>query len=349
MFLSKGFRGYYYLYYTDELTGKRKKISTKTKVKAEANQFLKLFNPEHTDRIKKPSLIYLDQLQGEVMKYANNNLTRSSIYIYQGVFKSLFRILGNKAIKYIPFTDIELYKAERIKQVSKTSVNIELRTMKAIFNYAIKSLYITENPLRHIKPYPIPQKERLSFDREEIGLILDTISNENIRNIVVFGLLTGCRLGEILNTQWSDINLNDRVLTIKNKPTFKTKTGKIREIPISDNLFKLLTNLLNRKLQTNVIAMFEAEGYIFNKSGFRYNQDYITRSFKKYLRKAGFDERYHFHCLRHTFLTQLATQGVSLYYLKEIAGHSDIRVTEIYLHTVTNDLREAVNKMSIDY
>ncbi|MBZ0203672.1 MAG: tyrosine-type recombinase/integrase, partial [Ignavibacteria bacterium] len=260
MFLSKGFRGYYYLYYTDELTGKRKKISTKTKVKAEANQFLKLFNPEHTDRIKKPSLIYLDQLQGEVMKYANNNLTRSSIYIYQGVFKSLFRILGNKAIKYIPFTDIELYKAERIKQVSKTSVNIELRTMKAIFNYAIKSLYITENPLRHIKPYPIPQKERLSFDREEIGLILDTISNENIRNIVVFGLLTGCRLGEILNTQWSDINLNDRVLTIKNKPTFKTKTGKIREIPISDNLFKLLTNLLNRKLQTNVIAMFEAEG-----------------------------------------------------------------------------------------
>lgn len=348
MFLSKGYKGYYYLYYIDELSGKRKKISTKSKVKAEANQFLKSFNPDQTNRIKKPSLIYLDQLQVEALKYAKNNLTIKSVYIYKTVFKNLFEIIGNKAIKYLTFNDIELYKTERIKKVSKTTVNIELRTLKAILNYAVKSLYMTENPLMQVKPFSIPQKERLSFNKDEIDLVLRTITNEKIKNIVIFALLTGCRLGEILNVQWSDIDFQERILIIRNKPTFKTKSGKIREIPISDNLFKLLKHLKDTNNQNNIIKLYENDCYIFNKKGFRYNQNYITRSFKKYLRKAGIDERYHFHCTRHTFLTQLAAQGVSIYHLKEIAGHSDVKTTEIYLHTVTNDLRQAVNKMNID-
>lgn len=347
MFLSKGYKGYYYLYYTDELTGKRKKISTKTKVKAEANHFLKLFNPDKKE-LKKQSLIFLEQFQVEVMKYVNNNLTKSSIHIYHSLFRNMIKILENKPIKHITFNDIELYKSERVKFVSKTSVNIELRTMKAAFNFALKSHYIADNPLRQVKPYSIPQKERLSFNKEEIDLVLNTITNKNIRNIVVFGLLTGCRLGEILNVQWKDINLTDRILVIRNKPTFKTKSGKIREIPISDSLLKHLSNISNRSQQLNIIKLYEAEDYLFNKNGARYNKDYITRSFKRYLRIAGIDERYHFHCLRHTFLTQLATQGVSLYHLKEIAGHSDVKTTEVYLHTTTNDLRQAVNKMNLN-
>jgi integrase/recombinase XerD len=344
MFLSKGYKGYYYLYYIDELTGKRKKISTKTKLKAEANQFLKLFNPDKKEQKKQP-LIYLGQFQAEVMKYVINNLTKSSIHIYCSVFKNMVKVLGDKPIKHITFNDIELYKSERVKDVSKTSVNIELRTMKAAFNYALKSHYIADNPLRQVKPYSIPQKERLSFNKEEIDLVLSTITNKNIRNIVIFGLLTGCRLGEILNVQWKDINLIERILVIRNKPTFKTKSGKIREIPISDTLLK---HLSNNSQQLNIIKLYEAEDYLFNKNGARYNKDYITRSFKRYLRIAGMDERYHFHCLRHTFLTQLATQGVSLYHLKEIAGHSDVKTTEVYLHTTTDDLRQAVNKMNLN-
>ena len=67
------------------------------------------------------------------------------------------------------------------------------------------------------------------------------------------------------------------------------------------------------------------------------------------LRLDGLRESLHFHCIRHTFLTQLARKVISIYHIKQIAGHSDIKTTEIYLHTVTDDLRNAVNKVNINF
>ena len=61
--------------------------------------------------------------------------------------------------------------------------------------------------------------------------------------------------------------------------------------------------------------------------------------------KLGFPEKYHFHCLRHTFITLLARKGVNIYDLKQLAGHSDIKTTELYMHNVTDDLRNAVNML----
>jgi len=348
MFLSKGYQGYFYLYFTDELTGKRKKISTKTKVKAEANKFLKSFDPTPKQHNQKSNLVFMSQLQPEALKFVQNNLTSKSVYVYKTIFKHFNEIIGDKPLKYVNFNDIELYKAVRVKTVSKTSVNIELRTMKALFNFAVRSNYLDKNPLCEVRQFSIPQKERLSFNSDETQKILETIQNPQIKNIVVFALLTGCRLGEILNVQWKDIDMDRKVLTIRNKPTFRTKNGKIRQIPISDRLYELLDTLHYKDLQTNIVAMNLPESYVFNNNGFRYNQEYITRSFKKYLRKAGVDEKFHFHCTRHTFLTQLAAKGVSIYHLKEIAGHSDVKTTMIYLHSVTENLRNDVNKMTLE-
>lgn len=346
MFICKESNGFYYLYYTDEITGKRKKISTRTRIKYKANLFFKLFEPPRKVVVEEPEVFRLEQLEPIIMDYVLNNLGIKAIYHYQTTFKHLKEIIGNKPIKEIKFNDIELYKSVRVQSVSKTTVNIELRNMKAAFNIAIKSELLDKNPLRYIKPYSVPQKERLCFSNEDIQKILKVITNPQIKNITIFALLTGCRLGEILNVQWKDIDLEQKILTIRNKPNFKTKSGKIRQIPISDSLFELLSSLLGNTNE-NVFELNNPESYLFNIEGKRYNQEYITRTFKKFLRKAGMHENLHFHCTRHTFLSQLASQGVSIYHLKEIAGHSDIKTTQIYLHTVTNDLRYAMNKMKL--
>ncbi len=347
MFLSKGYKGYYYLYYTDELTQKRKKVTTHSKLKSTANKFLLSFKPDLFVEKSKPSVISINDIKEEVLLYAQNNLSKKSVSAYESVFKNLIRILGNREIKLISFKDLEFYKSERAKEVSKTTCNIELRTMKAIFNHAINFGSITENPAKKIKQYSLPQKERLSFNEAEIELLLSKISDINLNNIVKFGLFTGCRLNEILNAQWNDIDFENKTLMIRNKPDFKTKTGKIREIPVSNKLYDLLKALRFKQIG-NVVEMQNSSEYIFtNMRGLKCDMNYISQKFKKYLRSAHFPEKFHFHCLRHTFLSMLARRGVSIYHLKQIAGHADIKTTEIYLDNTTDDLREAVNKMSI--
>lgn len=350
MFLSKGYKGFYYLYFKDETTGKRNKVSTRTKQKSEANKFLKDFNViQSQDQPNQTLEISLIELQEEIKKYVKNHFTFKTYQIYEGVLRNLIKIIGNKALRLINIQDIEQYKAQRLESVCKTSVNIEIRTLKAIFNTAFKWNFIKLNPAKEVKQMIVNQKERLAFKEEEIFILLNSITDSKFKNLILLTLYTGMRLDEVLNIQYKDIDINERTIIVRNKSNFKTKTGKIREIPISDFLFTIVQEIREVEANSNILKLYCPEDYLFkNPIGKRYEKNYISKKFKKCLRKAELDEKYHFHCLRHTFLTQLAKKGVSIYLLKEIAGHSSIKTTELYLHTVTDDLREAVNKISIN-
>jgi len=349
MFISKRKNGFYYLFISDENTGKRKMISCKTKHKPEAIKFLSNYknNSKQSQKQTSNSIYYIDDLKKEVLKYTSDNLQNSTSQIYRRVLNDMLRIIKNKPVKLITNKEIEYYKSVRISEVKKTTVNIELKTMKAIFNIALRWNWINENPMKYVKLFIIEQKERLSFNEIELKILLSNIKDTNLKNIVLTGLYTGCRLNEIINIQWKDINLNEKVLTIRNKDNFKTKTGKIRQIPISDNLYSLLSNMLNISDENNIIPLFSPDRYLYSKNGFKFNKDTISKKFKDTLRAVKFPEKFHFHCLRHTFITNLIKSGVNINFVKEIAGHSEIQTTMNYIHIVTEDLREAVNKINI--
>ena len=349
MFLSKRQNGIYYLYITDENTGKRKMISCNTKYKPEAMKFLSNFKTKSKNLHKKISanVLRLSDLQNEVLKYVSDNLRKSTCQIYIRVFKDMLRIISNKPLQLIRIADIENYKSLRLKEVAQTTVNIELTTIKAIFNYAIRFNWINVNPCISIKKLSIPQKERLCFNDIEIKLILSNSENLLMKRLIKFALLTGCRLNEICNVQWKDINFQELILNISNKDNFNTKSGKQRHIPISDELFRILNEILQQKPNENILSFYNPDNYIFSiRYGTRLRIDYVSKAFKRILRHCNFPERYHFHCLRHTFITNLIKSGVNINYVKEIAGHSEIQTTMNYIHIVTNDLREAVNKIN---
>ncbi|MCB9336460.1 MAG: tyrosine-type recombinase/integrase, partial [Flavobacteriales bacterium] len=73
--------------------------------------------------------------------------------------------------------------------------------------------------------------------------------------------------------------------------------------------------------------------YVFGKeNGFPFTGDYFSKNFKKAVRAANLDEGIHFHTLRHSFASNLAQKGVSIYVIKELLGHSSVSTTEIYSH-----------------
>lgn len=350
MFLSKHKNGIYYVHFVNELTGKRNSITTKERLKPKAINFLSNFQNNLKSKSKEKSKVhYLNELQTEVMKYVSNNMEHSTGKLYKAVFDNMLRIFNDKPIKLINSRDIELYKTVRAEEVTKATVNKDINTMKAIFNIAIRFEWLNLNPVKNIKKLSIPQKEYLAFSSIQIKTFLGSIENVSIKNFITFALLTGCRLNEIINLQWKDVNFSDRILTIRNKPNFKTKTGKIRQIPISDSLYNLLSGIINANtgINENILIYVNPDRYIFvNPQDYKYSKNYVSKYFKDILRKLNFEEKYHFHCLRHTFITSLIKSGVNINYVKEIAGHSEIQTTMNYIHIATEDLREAVNKIN---
>lgn len=349
MFLSKSRSGKYHLFYLDE-DGKRHSVSTKTKLKAEAKEFEKKFVDNLKNSINEDvpqKIYYLEDIKAEVLNYTINNLSIQTHKIYQRVFVNMISLLGNIPAKIISVKDIERYKEERTKTVKKMTCNIELKVMKAIFNISTRLGISAANPMKEVKKFLIPEKEKLAFSSEEVKKLLVVIPKSNFKNIVQFGLLTGCRLNEILTLQWQDIDFAERMVIIRNKPNFQTKTGKMRHVPMSIKLHELLNSLQENK-EPNIIDFRTPDKLVFgNPEGKSYSKSYISRSFTKYLKKAHLPNKYHFHCLRHTFITSLIKSNVNINYVKELVGHSNIQTTMAYIHISTNDLREAINKIDI--
>jgi integrase/recombinase XerD len=345
LFLSKHKNGYYYLHFT--VNGKRKCITCKTKQKREAYQYLNKFQVE-----KKPiptnQTLYIGNVKFEIMKYVSDNFTKSTYSIYKNSINHFERHFDKTPLKSITTKDIETYKAKRIESINKTTCNIELRTLKAVFSILVKWEYLSFNPFKDVKQFSITEKQRLCFGDSEIQLILGNTEGTRFNYLIKFALYTGCRVSEIINIQHKDIDFKNQVINIVNKENFKTKSGRIRQIPISNELGHLLNLVMGMEREGNISTFINPDTYLFtSKSNLKLTRTLVTMNFKHILRTLNINEKYSFHSLRHTFITKLIKNNININYVKEIAGHSDIKTTMNYIHIATNDLREAVNKIKI--
>lgn len=302
------------------------------------------YSREQTKSDKTESINLLNY-RDEVIRYCQTNLRPKTTEIYERTFRLLMEQVGEIEINAITPTNLENYKNIRSKCVSKTTTNMELRTLKTIFELAVKWNYLNENPAKNLKQIRIPDKEYLRFSKEELLKILSFAKDEVFKTFILFAYYTGMRSSEICNLQWSDIDLDKNMIFIRNKDSFSTKTGKNRRIPINEGLKLILQKYINLITLFNTIT---DDGYVFvNNYKTKFNKDIISKRFKRIIRKAGLSEKFHFHCLRHSCLTDLVQNGVNVYNIKEIAGHSSIKTTENYLHASLDELQKSMNVLSL--
>ncbi len=345
MFLYQENNGYWYVYYRDKASGMRRKVTTHSKNKSAANAFYLNFQNTNVLAPKK-QIIFVEGLRNDVRRYVLNNLSPKSVSSYESVFKYILKYIGNKPLELIGFKDIENYKTERSKSIKPISVNSDLRTMKSIFNIAIKLDYLIKNPVNKVNKLEVPDKEIMTFNDTEIDMLLETINHDLIKNVTEFALYTSMRLNEIMYMRWQDVDLANKVLIVCNKEGFKTKNRKNRKIPISEKLVVLLNKIQKKDSGSNIINLYDGSGYIFKKdNGEKYNGGYVSHCFKKYVVKAGLNEELHFHSLRHTAITKLIRERVPIKQVQQIAGHLNISTTLEYIHLDCEDLREGINKL----
>jgi site-specific recombinase XerD len=275
----------------------------------------------------------IDHFAMEYLKYIQNTFSEKYLISIRLTFKHLMAFYGKeKLLSAITVKDAEDFKSQLMISAPK-GVELYFRNIKASFNKAIEWDLINNNPFQNIK-FKRTQKSKPKFlRRSELDLILSNTTSTKLKEIFIFGFYSGCRLGEIVNLRWQNIDLT-RLKILIGDEEFITKSARTRNIPMNNTLLQLLSSKWN--LQSK-------EKFVFSKdSGYRFTKEYVSKYFKNSVRKAGLPEELHFHSLRHSFASNLAIAGIPLVSIKELLGHSSISVTEIYSHTNYESLQQAV-------
>ena len=339
MFLTKDSKSPYYqlVYFVD---GKRTKISTKTSDREEAEKFLKAFNPEPTkpEAAGTKSHISLVKFSEEYKTYVGN--TYSKKYLSQAVVPSF-----NKLLKIVPNLPLDCISTKTIDQFISTiqakssfAASLYYRTLKAAFTKAVVWNYIPENPFNKIKAPKVTQSLPAFVTFDELQIIINNTEYDFLKPLFYTAFFTGMRLGELVNMKWNWIDFSNNFITTKCDESFTTKNRKERYIPINPTLKNILTGIQPK------ICNIENDAFVFtNRLGFKLNEGFVSKVFKRAVRQSKINNKIHFHSLRHSFCSNLVQKGVSLYVVKDLAGHQNIKTTQIYSHLQKQNLMDAVN------
>lgn len=327
---------------------KRTKKSTKTSDKKEAEKFLKSFVPQPKEKPEqtlvkvesvlkeKITTIKLSSFFNEYKTYITN--TYSEKYLKKAVIPSFAALQKN-----IPDMKLDSISTRVIDQFissvagrSKFCASLYYRTLKAAFNKALVWNYIEVNPFNKIKTPKLPKSLPLFISECELIEILNNTTSALMKDIFITAFYTGMRLGELLNMKWNWIDYTQNIITIKNSSQFISKNKRERIIPIHQKVKTILQTHFPLDKPENNLVFYKYEAV-------KLNEDFVSKKFKKAVRVAKLNDKIHFHTLRHSFASALVQRGISLYAVKELLGHENIKTTQIYSHLQKQNLMEAVN------
>jgi integrase/recombinase XerD len=229
---------------------------------------------------------------------------------------------------------------------SRTSVALFGTCLRSFYRWAERSGYVAISPAKDLetgkRDRPLPRDltprvlrtllEQLNHPGQDLN---DDQRAEWRRNrlIVLFLLLTGCRLDECARADWAMINVDTRQIRIYGKG------GKERTIPIHPQLLQELLDY----------GRGATHGPLFlSQRGDRLQAEGISEMFRRFIH-GRLGVKCTAHQLRHTFASQLRRNGVDLRAIQRLLGHESLRTTQIYTHVYDEELQLAIEKLPANW
>lgn len=249
--------------------------------------------------------------------------------------KAICAGLGDPIASQLTASDFSLYREGRLKgeipdingrlmAIKPVTVNHEQRNLSAVFG-TLKKLghWSLVNPLAGLPTFKVDESMVTFLYQDEIKLLLEALSESNSESVLMISkicLATGARWSEAENLESSQVT--PYRITYRN-----TKSKKVRTVPISKELYDEIPKKRG-KLFTPCRKTFERT---INKAGIELPEGQCT------------------HVLRHTFASHFMMNGGNILVLRDILGHSDIKMTMIYAHFAPSHLEDAVTKNPLNF
>jgi integrase len=321
----------HYWHYDFRVNGVRCRASTDTSDKSqardiEARERARILEGQHGIRRDSPIMfkefakLYLETHSRVVKRPSTAKRDAQTIRILE-------RFFGSQRLKDITQFGIEQFRARRLADgVTPATVNRQYFVLSNMFRMAIEWGKLRTSPMARMKRLKVlkPGRDRILTPEEQSALLQAyTVGRRiHVRPIILLLLVTGARLSEILTLRWSDVGERDLTL-------YKTKNGRLRQLPLTDNL-RAVFNGLPRHGEF-VFPSFRTPGKPYRR---------ILNGFRAALKDAGItDPMVCLHSLRHTALSRMVAAGMDLRTVMDVSGHS--RLEELTRYTHPNEAAKA--------
>ena len=355
----------------DKLTGKKARTtvtaSTRKGVKIKAKEAVNAFVANGHTVKEKPSITTYRELVALWWESYKNTIKPNSQQSMEGIVRlHILPVFGDYKLDRLttPIIQQQVNKwadnANRGVKGAYANYSFLNNINRRILQYGVTMQAIQHNPARDVI---IPRKQQNKenkvkfFSNQELKQFLDYLdsldlsSYENFFDYVLYKTLlaTGCRIGEALALEWSDIDLKNGTISIsktlnryQETNTPKSKAG-LRDIEI-DKATILLLKQYKKRQQVQSWQLGRSEDIVFTPFTTKYAYACLLRKrLQKHFKVAGVPD-ISFHGFRHTHATIMLYAGIEAKDLQYRLGHSNISMTlNTYVHATKEGAKKAVS------
>jgi site-specific recombinase XerD len=238
---------------------------------------------------------------------------------YLSHIRPFLESLGDKQVIHCNSQDFQSY-LDNYRFTSVSQQNQVINSIRFLYKFGLNKKYDKVSFKRPKSEKKLPKVVDGDFIRTQ----LSKFKNLNHKAILTLTFSVGLRVSEIINLKIEDIDSKRMLISIKN-----AKGRKDRIVPLSENVLVLLREYF---------IQYRPKEYLFNgQNSNQYSVGSCQAIYKKYIDSIG-----HIHTLRHSCFTNLLENGTDIRVIQKIAGHSNVKTTEIYTH-VSNQVLSKVN------
>ena len=231
------------------------------------------------------------------------------------------------------------------KPVSVTTINNYIRNIRVFFNWMEREYIIRKNPMKRIRQLKYNRQAKVFLSDEDLKKFLSKFDKSYFtehRDYVMIMLMldSGMRLGECSTVLVTDLELARKRINLRAEETKGRKDRTVYFSPKTETIIRRWLQFKDRYVESDYLFPIKEHGGSIGVGNFESN-------FKKYILRAGLNEEYTPHCLRNNFAKRCLMNGMDIFTLSKILGHSSVEVTEqAYLDLTDEDISKQYHKAS---
>lgn len=273
------------------------------------------------------------------------NFSPASIASYLYCLKRFFTYLKDKSLKEVTKQDILEYRVSlKEKHYSPRTLERMLYSLKSFFKYLEENFYLLVNPCATLILPAVPKSIPQVLTEKEVKRILkapNTSLPTGIRDRALLEVLysSGLRIGEVHNLTIFDIDLSSGFLRVN-----KAKFSKDRFVPLTKVACLYLKEYLSKIRPQFTKNRLQEKALFVGRKGKALHKQLISQLVKDYAKSAGIKKKVTVHTFRHTFATHLLDNGVDLFKVQRLLGHTRPESTQLYTQVNPKGIKQEHEK-----